>query len=121
MKDTLVRQVVDASDRIPKFLLPVIRDRLSAGGNVSRAILVVAAWSRFIERTRSAHHGPVLVDKRSADLNAAVVAEASTPGAFLDYEPVFGDLNGNGTLREQFAAARRSWMSSAPAGRWSPL
>lgn len=49
VRDTLARLVVDGSDRIPKFLLPVVREQLEVGGDIRRSALVLAAWSRFLE------------------------------------------------------------------------
>lgn len=106
--DTLARQVVDGSDRIPKFLLPVVRAQLQGGGRIDHAALVLAAWSVFLEgRTESGEATPVS-DRRLPDLQAAVAAERETPGAFLDYAPVFGELGQVPALREAFVAARAS-------------
>ena len=108
IRDTLARQVVDGSDRIPKFLLPVVREQLAAGRGIDHAALVLAAWSVFLEgRTENGEPTPV-ADRRFDGLRAAVTAEASDPGAFLDYAPVFGDLGSDPTLRAAFIAARRS-------------
>jgi len=106
IKDTLMRQIVDGSERIPKFLLPVVREQLRTGGVIDRSALVLAAWSRFIEGV--ADDGSVLepIDKRLDELRVAAAAEATTPGAFLDYAPVFGDLGADERLRAAFVAAR---------------
>ncbi|MFB2556938.1 mannitol dehydrogenase family protein [Herbiconiux liangxiaofengii] len=106
IKDTLMRQIVDGSERIPKFLLPVVREQLRTGGAIEHSVLVLAAWSRFIEGV--ADDGSVLqpVDKRLDELRAAVAVESDAPGAFLDYAPVFGDLGSSERLRTAFVAAR---------------
>ncbi|MET0713871.1 MAG: mannitol dehydrogenase family protein, partial [Mycetocola sp.] len=106
ISDTLARQIVDGSERIPKFLLPVVREQLRTGGPVDRSALVLAAWSRLIEGR--ADDGTPLepVDRRLGDLRAAVAQEASEPGAFLGLTAVFGDLGSNVRLREAFIAAR---------------
>ncbi len=106
ISDTLARQIVDGSERIPKFLLPVIRDQLERGGPIGRSALVLAAWSRFLEGR--ADDGTELepVDSRLSDLRAAVAREASSPGAFLDLSSVFGDLGSHDSLRRAFIAAR---------------
>ncbi|SFN36358.1 mannitol dehydrogenase family protein [Mycetocola miduiensis] len=106
ISDTLARQIVDGSERIPKFLLPVVREQLRTGGPVDRSALVLAAWSRLIEGR--ADDGTPLepVDRRLSDLRAAVAQEASSPGAFLGLTAVFGDLGSNVRLREAFIAAR---------------
>lgn len=106
IKDTLARQIVDGSERIPKFLLPVIRDRLTAGDLNRRSALVLAAWSRFIDGTSDSGAELDPVDKRLEGLKAAVTAEKVTPGAFLDYEAVFGELGTHPVFRAEFVAAR---------------
>lgn len=106
ISDTLVRQIVDGSERIPKFLLQVVREQLCTGGPIDRVTLVLAAWSKFI--SGRADDGATLepVDRRLDELRAAAVAEASSPGAFLDQAAVFGDLGANVRLRQAFITAR---------------
>ena len=50
--DTVARLCANASDLIPKFLLPVIREQLAAGGPFTRAAAVVACWARLLRRHR---------------------------------------------------------------------
>lgn len=108
VRDTLARLVVDGSDRIPKFLLPVLRRQLETGGEIRRCALVLAAWSRFLEG-RDEHGDPTpIVDPRSAELIEAARAEHAAPGAFLDHRPVFGDLGADARLRGAFVACRAS-------------
>ncbi|MGK9148972.1 mannitol dehydrogenase family protein [Plantibacter flavus] len=106
IKDTLARQIVDGSERIPKFLLPVVREQLRTGGPIARSALVLAAWSRFVEGTGD--DGRVLepVDRRLGELQAAASRESTEPGSFLDQVGVFGDLGSDARLREAFIAAR---------------
>ncbi|MGD8166604.1 mannitol dehydrogenase family protein [Herbiconiux sp. P16] len=108
IRDTLMRQIVDGSERIPKFLLPVVREQVRTGGPIERSVLVLAAWSRFIEGR--ADNGGILepVDKRLDELRTAVAGEADAPGSFLEYRPVFGDLGADPRLRTAFVAARAS-------------
>ncbi|MBF4573070.1 mannitol dehydrogenase family protein [Herbiconiux sp. VKM Ac-1786] len=106
IKDTLMRQIVDGSDRIPKFLLPVVRSQLASGGEIERSVLVLAAWSRFLEGVADDGSALSPVDKRLDELQAAVAGEADAPGSFLDYAPVFGDLGSDARLRAAFVEAR---------------
>ena len=105
--DTLARQAVDASVRVPTFVLPVLRARLAAGGDIRRATLAVAAWSRYLEGITDAG-APLATspDRRHAGLQAAVLAERQTPGAFLDQPEVFGDLGRDPLFRRAFVTAR---------------
>ena len=49
VRDTLARLCAESSDRIPKWLVPVIRHKLARGGEIDRSALVVAAWARYAE------------------------------------------------------------------------
>ncbi|MFT4220946.1 MAG: mannitol dehydrogenase family protein [Microbacterium sp.] len=84
IKDTLARQVVDSSDRIPKFLAPVIADRLAAGAGIARCALVLAAWRECLLRgARDPEARLVTSDARLAELEAAAVADQEQPGVFV--------------------------------------
>jgi mannitol 2-dehydrogenase len=106
VRDPLARLVVDGSDRIPKFLLPVLRRQLETGGEFRRCALALAAWCRFLEGRDDRGEPTPVNDRRAADLAAAVRAERDAPGAFLDYRPVFGDLGSDARLRQAFVAER---------------
>lgn len=111
VRDTLARQVVDGADRIQTFLLPVVREQLTAGGPIEHAALVLAAWSVFLERAGGGGMPVPVSDRRFEGLRAAIVAEAVTPGAFLDHSPVFGTLGADDRLRSAFIAARASLIA----------
>lgn len=99
--DTLARQVVDASERLPKFLLPVLREQLEAEGSIAACALVLAAWSVYLEE----HLGdgsPELPDHRATELLEAVAGESQSPGALLDLATVFGDMGGHPRLRRDY-------------------
>ncbi|MVA77516.1 mannitol dehydrogenase family protein [Auraticoccus sp. F435] len=105
--DTLARLATDSSDRIPKFLLPVLRERRAAGADVRRMVLVLAAWSRFLEG-RAEDGTPIEPsDLRLAELRSHLAREAEQPGAFLDCRPVFGALGQDEEVRAMYVAARR--------------
>jgi mannitol 2-dehydrogenase len=104
--DTLARQVVDGSDRIPKFLLPVLREQLAAGGAIEHIALVVAAWSRYLEGRDEAGATISPIDRRADELGAAARAEGERPGSLLDIVSVFGDLGVNPRFRAAYLRAR---------------
>lgn len=112
IKDTLERQMVDASDRIPKFLLPVLRHHLANNGSIAASTLTIAAWSHYVEKTASVH-GTGFADRRAADLMAAVQGEDANPGSFLDLASVFGDLGENAEFRQLYIKYR-SKLASTP-------
>ena len=45
VRDTLARLCAESSDRIPKWLLPVVRHQLATGGEITRSAAVVASMT----------------------------------------------------------------------------
>lgn len=89
--DTLARQVVDGSDRVPKFLVPVIQDRLATDQPLDRCALVLAAWSAaLLVGARSPERRLITSDTRLEALEAAALADDEQPGAFLRLVPTLG-------------------------------
>lgn len=90
IRDTLRRLATDASDRVPKFLIPVARDRSAAGLASPAAAAVVAAWAAY---ARKALSSGAPLDDRNHDLVAAAISDAEAqPQRFLAHRDWFGDL-----------------------------
>ncbi len=106
--DTLARLCAETSDRIPKFLLPVIRSQLSAGGAITRSALVVAAWARYAEGVDEAGRPIEVVDPMRPELMAAAQRQRAEPTAFLANRNVFGDLVDD----PRFVQAYTRWLRS---------
>ena len=93
VRDTVARLCANASDLIPKFLLPVIRDQLAAGRPVTRAAAVVATWARYAEGTDENGEPHELDDDLAPQLRAAARGSASSrPRSSTDNRAVFGEL-----------------------------
>lgn len=105
IRDTLARLALDGSDRIPKFVLPVVEAQLATGGDIRRATLALAAWSRYLDPATDLA-GPAPVDRRLESLRIAASRENEQPGSFLDQAEIFGDLGQHPVLRAAFLDAR---------------
>jgi len=92
VRDTLARLCAETSDRIPKFLLPVVRERLAQGGSVRRCAAIVAAWARYAEGRDDKGEPIEVVDPLKTVLMAAAARNRENPTAFLENRAVFGDL-----------------------------
>ena len=93
VRDTVARLCANASDCIPKFLLPVIRQQLAVGGPITRSAAVVAAWARDAEGTDENGEPHELDDDLAPQLQAAARRQRRHPTAFLDgNRTVFGEL-----------------------------
>jgi len=93
VRDTVARLCANASDLIPKFILPVIREQLAAGRPFTRAAAVVACWARYAEGTDESGEPHEMDDALAPQLRAAASRQGSHPAAFLEgNRTVFGDL-----------------------------
>jgi mannitol 2-dehydrogenase len=90
--DTLARQCVDSSERIPKFLLPVVREQIARGGELWRSALTVAAWARYAEGVDEQGAPIDVVDRRRDELMLAARRQGGDELAFLRDRRIFQDL-----------------------------
>jgi mannitol 2-dehydrogenase len=93
IKDQLSRICLESSAKMPKFLLPTIKEQLERGGKIKRGALIVAAWCRYLELAGTPGHNYEIVDKMGVVLQDNAIASISgDPLAFLKTETVFNDL-----------------------------
>ncbi len=85
--DTLDRLGADASNRILKFVVPTVLDRLAAGADAGTGARLIATWREF---TRQAAAGRFRLDDEAAPLLLA--AAAGAPLDFLTALPSLAPL-----------------------------
>jgi len=108
IRDTIARLCAQSSDRIPKFLLPVIRQQLATGGEIKRSAAVVASWARYAEGTDEQGDPIDVVDRYAGRLTSLARRQRGDPGAFITNRDLFGDLAGDG----RFVAAYQTALAS---------
>ena len=116
IRDTLQRLAFDGSERISKFLLPVVRDRLEADGDISRAALVIAAWAYHLAGVDERGQEIVVEDQRAERLQAAVATENEDPLALISQEDVFGNLAQDERFVDAYQRARVSIREHGAVG-----
>jgi mannitol 2-dehydrogenase len=92
VRDTVARLCAESSDRIPKWLLPVVRSNLAAGRPVELSAAVVAAWARYAEGVDEQGEPITVVDRLADQLQALAARQQDEPLAFLGLRDLFGDL-----------------------------
>jgi mannitol 2-dehydrogenase len=108
VRDTVARLCAESSDRIPKWLLPVVRDNLAAGGEIRRSAAVVASWARYAEGVDEQGQPIEVVDQRKEALMSAARRQREDPLAFLADRDLFGDLADDERFTSHYLAALRS-------------
>jgi mannitol 2-dehydrogenase len=92
VRDTVARLCAESSDRISKWLLPVVRDNLRSGGPLRLAAAIVASWARYAEGVDESGQRIEVVDRLADTLTPIARSQYGTPCAFLENRSVFGDL-----------------------------
>jgi mannitol 2-dehydrogenase len=110
VRDTIARLCAQSSDRIPKWLLPVVRQQLAGGGEIRRSAAVVASWARYAEGVDEQGEPIDVVDRLRDSLTK--LARCADPDAFIANRDVFGDL----ANEPRFADAYRSALASLRQG-----
>ncbi|MEU7001026.1 mannitol dehydrogenase family protein [Nonomuraea sp. NPDC046570] len=108
VRDTLARLCAESSDRIPKWVLPVVRERLARGGEVIRAAAVVASWARYAEGVDESGAPIAIVDRLKDRLSAIARTQRGRPTAFIDNRELFGDLADDRRFVEPYLHALES-------------
>jgi mannitol 2-dehydrogenase len=108
VRDTVARNCALTSDRIPTFLLPVVREQLAVGGDITRSAAVVASWARYAEGVDEQGNPIEVIDKLKDQLTAAALRQRDEPDAFIQIRSVFGDLADN----ERFTATYLTALTS---------
>ncbi|MGO2240134.1 MAG: mannitol dehydrogenase family protein [Halomonas sp.] len=105
IKDTLARLCAESSDRIPKWLVPVIRQQLAQGGDIARSAAVVASWARYAEGVDEQGQAIEIVDRLKAPLMAIAAQNRTRPTAFIESRELFGDLSDSPRFVDAYLAA----------------
>ncbi|MFV9633217.1 mannitol dehydrogenase family protein [Mycobacterium neumannii] len=92
VKDTIARLCYGSSDRIPKWLLPVVRENLRTGAPIRLSAATVASWARYAEGVDEQDQ-PIDVQDQLADVLVPLArAQRDNPTAFIENTDLFGDL-----------------------------
>jgi mannitol 2-dehydrogenase len=92
VRDTVARLCAGSSDRIPKWLLPVIRANLETGAPIRLASATVASWARYAEGVDEQGEPIEVVDQLADSLVPLARSQHDNPNAFIENTAVFGDL-----------------------------
>lgn len=108
VKDTIARLCAFSSDRIPKWLVPVIRANLADGGFIERSAEIVASWARYAEGIDEMGKPIDVQDTLRDELMERAAGQGDDLLAFLRNERLFGGLAGDQRFAESYGAALRS-------------
>jgi mannitol 2-dehydrogenase len=93
VRDTVARLCAYSSDRIPKWLLPVVCDNLASDGPVQLAAAAVAAWARYAEGVDEWGEPYEVLDQLADSLIPIARSRHENACAFIEVTAVFADLS----------------------------
>jgi mannitol 2-dehydrogenase len=108
VRDTVPRLCAESSDRIPKWLLPVIRENLAAGRNVTLSAAIVASWARYAEAVDEQGQSIEIVYRLKGRVTAAAQRQLDQPLAFITDPELFGDIATDGRFTTPYLNALNS-------------
>jgi mannitol 2-dehydrogenase len=110
--DTIPRLCLDGSNRQPKFILPVVNDRLAKGLPVYGLALESALWCRYCYGETDAGVAIPPNDPSWDRLTAQSKLARKDPAAWLDLKDIYGDLGNKSDFAEAFESALNALWSN---------
>ena len=90
IKDQVARVASEGSQKIPKFMLPSVREQLAQGGSVRLHALALAGWFRYLTGTDE-QGAPITIDDPIAtELQERAQAGGRGPAQLLALSDLFG-------------------------------
>jgi len=114
--DTVRRLCLDGSNRQPKFIIPTIADRLSAGADVTGLALESALWCRYCYGTTESGKTIEPNDPNWDRLVPVARAAKDDATAWMKMEDIYGDVGRSEVFRERFGVMLQSiWLQGLEA------
>lgn len=108
VRDTIARLCYGSSDRIPKWLLPVVRENLRTGAPIQLSAAVVASWARYAEGVDEQGQPIDVQDQLADELVPLARAQRDNPTSFIENRSVFGDLVDEKRFVDEYVATLES-------------
>jgi len=102
VRDTVPRLCQDASNRLPKFILPIITANLQQDRDCKGLALVVALWCRLCDEGYNTDNNFTLDDPQAPRLLKQSQLAKEDASIFLQMNDIFGSLQNNAIFTKHF-------------------
>lgn len=92
ISDSTSRICSRGSHKVPKFILPTVREQLAKGGSISASALAIAGWIRFLRGTDENGKSVEIEDPLAGVLHERALEGGVDPLPVLKVQEVFGNL-----------------------------
>ncbi len=93
VRDQLSRLCLNGSDKLPKFVLGSLRERLEQGGSIDYLSFTIAAWCRYLNGKDEQGQSLPIDDPMAATLIEKAQSGGSDPIPLLSLTEIFGELS----------------------------
>ncbi len=109
IKDSVSRICSESSAKLPKFLIPTIRENLDRGGDIRLGTFILAAWCYYSDKQVDEHNQALqIIDEQKEQLHRAAQGTPTDWTSFLQQPELFGDLPENQRFVEEYTRAVQS-------------
>jgi mannitol 2-dehydrogenase len=105
VRDTVARLCARSSERIPGWLVPVVRENLAASRDVTLSAAVIASWARYAEGVDEQGEPIEIVDELADTVRRLAAQQQEDPLAFVKNRELFGDLASEPAFTEPYLNA----------------
>lgn len=103
VRDTLARLAFDGSERLLKFVIPVILDRLAKGQSIWFSTAIIASFARYFDGKSESGKSIEIVDCKKEKLQSAAKKLNKDPKSIKDEADIFGNIVKNQVFVDTFA------------------
>ncbi len=103
IKDSVGRICAESTAKLPKFLIPTLRENLETGGSIKYAAFILAAWCYYNDKGVNDNGEPLeIIDAQKEELHQAAENTENNWTAFLNQPEIFENLVENERFVEEY-------------------
>ena len=103
IKDSVSRICSESSAKLPKFLIPTLKENLATNGSIQFATFILAAWCYYSDKRIDENSEPLeIIDSMENELHQFAKNTQEDKIAFLYQPAIFGNLHQNKRFVEKY-------------------
>ncbi len=115
IRDSVSRICSESAAKLPKFLIPTLKENLENDGSIAYATFILAAWCYYSDKGMDENGEPLtIIDVQKDQLHQTAKKTEGNWTAFLQQPDIFGDLVQNERFVQQYTAMVQAFYQGSP-------